>query len=218
MPLRLDAKGWRRFQKIRKRWYRDVRPIDGHSPSNAFVELPLPSSEAFQSCTVFGSRFDLIRSLPAGGRWVEVGTQQGLFAEFILKEKHPDELYLIDVDFAPLLERVDSPLHAVAECRQGDSSTLLDAFPDDFFDVIYVDGDHSLNGATRDAAVAVRKVRPGGTLCFNDFTIWSPVECIDYGVPYVVCDLINELGWPVTHFALHPLGYHDIAITRPLVG
>ncbi len=51
---------------------------------------------------------------------------------------------------------------------------MLAQFPDEHFDWIYIDGDHSYEGASRDARVAATKVKPGGHLVFNDFAHADP--------------------------------------------
>jgi len=93
---------------------------------------------------------------------------------------------------------------------------MLASFPDEHFDWIYVDGDHSYDGVTRDIRVARTKVKQGGLLIFNDFTLWSPVECIDYGVPHAVCELSAQHGFEFVYSALHPHLYNDVALRRPL--
>ena len=135
----------------------------------------------------------------------------------MLSVVRPERLHLFDVDDKPirqqsadLLRRPDVELHV------GDSSSLLATFSDQYFDWIYVDGDHSYEGVSRDIRVARSKVKPGGLLIFNDFTIWSPVECIDYGVAHAVCELAANSGFEFVYFALHPHFYNDVALRRPL--
>jgi hypothetical protein len=40
--------------------------------------------------------------------------------------------------------------------------------PDSTYDVIYIDGDHSLDGVTSDAYVSARKLKSDGVLVFNE--------------------------------------------------
>jgi SAM-dependent methyltransferase len=216
VPMRLTTRQAQAFERIRAEWLREMLPLSGFTASDLFVPLPLPAPDVFANARVVVDRKLVFEDVPTGGRVAEVGTQEGIFARFLLDRLAPSELHLFDIDVGPLHDRNDLVLHSDERVfvHEGDSSTLLATFADDYFDVVYVDGDHSYEGARRDADVAVRKVRPGGWLIFNDFTIWSPVEMVDYGVPYVVCDVLRSPQWYVTHFALHPLGYHDIALRR----
>lgn len=212
--MRLTRAQFNSFQRIRAEWLNEMLPLSGFAPSPLFVPLSLPPADRMIAARLVPDRKLVFDDIPSGGRVAEVGTQEGIFARFLLDRLKPVELHLFDIDVAPLVARGDRELLDFASVHVGDSSTLLGEFPDDYFDVIYVDGDHAYEGVRRDADVAVRKVRPGGWLIFNDFTIWSPVECIDYGVPYVVCEILQSPDWMVTHFAFHPLGYHDIALRR----
>ena len=53
-----------------------------------------------------------------------------------------------------------------------------------------------------------------GYLIFNDYTYWSPVECIPYGVMHAVNELCLDEDWQVAYFALDPYMYCDVAIRR----
>ena len=104
--------------------------------------------------------------------------------------------------------------HANVRLHLGDSSTELAKLPDRYFDWIYIDGDHSLEGVRRDAAVAAAKIKPDGVLVFNDYTVWSVLEFTDYGIVPVVNELLASGEWEMVYIALHPLMYCDVAIRR----
>ena len=213
MPLNLTNFQQNEFERLRSEWLDLIRPLDGFVVSNFIQKVPEISQTALSHAQLMSNRHALIRELGIGGVVAEIGTQEGIFSDFILGSTQPDELHLFDIDFSPYhaVGRVDDERVVLHE---GDSSTLLSTFPVDYFDWIYIDGDHSYDGAKADAEIAVTRVKPGGTLVFNDFTIWSPAEMIDYGIPYVVSELIRDFDLEVTYLALHPLGYHDIAVRR----
>lgn len=215
MPMNMNGSQSNVFQELRRMWLEGLLPLNGYTPSSLFEPLKLPSQEKLTGARLFGDRKSIIDTMPKNAKVCEVGTQEGIFAEYILDSTIPSELHLIDIDLKPLQVRQSNKLsgHQV-KLHEGDSSTILNSFPDEYFDWIYIDGDHSYEGVLKDSLSAVNKIPEGGYLVFNDFTIWSPVECIDYGVPYVVCEIINNYRFVVTHLALHPLGYHDIAIQK----
>jgi hypothetical protein len=215
MPMIMTPEQQQWFQVMRSEWLRVMRPLDGYGPGDLFPSLPPIPAELLESCKLLPSRFDILRCLRKGGRVAEIGTQEGIFAESIVEVCQPDELHLFDIDFTPLHHR-GSGLSGKANLHLGDSSTLLAAFDDEYFDWIYIDGDHSFEGVQNDTAIARRKVKRGGNLIFNDFTLWSPVECVDYGIPHAACELAANRGWRFVYFALHPLMYCDVALERPL--
>lgn len=205
------------FHKMRGEWLRVMRPVNGFGVGELFPKIQPLIPKLLEGCIVLPHRDDILRRLPEGGICAEVGAQEGVFAEKILEIVRPERLHLFDIDDAPLrklhpelLSRRDVELHF------GDSSAMLASFPDNHFDWIYVDGDHSYEGISRDIRVARSKVKPGGLLIFNDFTLWSPAECIDCGVPHAVVELSNQYNFTFVYFALHPHLYNNVALRRPL--
>ncbi|MGA0595799.1 class I SAM-dependent methyltransferase [Enterovirga sp. CN4-39] len=213
MVMTPEQNDW--FSRMRGEWLSVMRPFDGYGPSALFQPLPALPPELLADCKLLPNRYAILPLLPKGGRVAEVGTQEGRFADHISAECRPEELHLFDIDFSPLTRRTDTELARTATLHEGDSANMLSRLPDDYFDWMYIDGDHSYAGVKRDVEVARTKVKPGGTLVFNDFVMWSPVECIDYGVPHAVCELALNHNFRFTHFALHQLMYCDVALRRP---
>src|SRR5256885_1543652 len=118
--------------------------------------------ELLADCRVCASRNELVKNLPRAGRVAEVGTYRGAFARHILATCPPAELHLIDLDFS-LLDRAVAA-DARVTLHQGLSHEMLTQFPDNHFDWLYIDGDHSYEGASGDARAAATKVKPGGHL------------------------------------------------------
>lgn len=165
---------------------------------------------ALHDAKLYADRFAMMRALLKGGVGGEVGVQQGVFSKFILREIEPDTLYLFDFKAAPIDEGV------LADPRvrflPGDSSAQIATLPDRSLDWIYIDGDHSRDGVAKDLDAARQKVKAGGTIIFNDYTLWSVGEVMPYGVMSVVNAFVNQ-GNPVLGFAIAPHGYHDIAVS-----
>lgn len=137
----------------------------------------------------FQNRDEMVRAICRPGfRIAEIGVFLGQFAQ-VLATTLPEELVLID----PWSGKVQSgnadgnnvvvaDLDAVypkicehfgrwplVKVERGFSHHVLQKYPDKYFDMIYVDGDHSLEGCTRDLDLALRKVKPGGWICGHDY-------------------------------------------------
>ncbi|WP_322896340.1 class I SAM-dependent methyltransferase [Yoonia sp. 67] len=215
MPMNLTPKQAQQFQELRGKWYEVIKPLDGYSPSNFLEPIPYFLPEHLENCRVLPRREMVIQDIPKGSVIAEVGTQQGNFAKKIYDNCAPKELHLLDIDFAPFHAKGHFvPMPDNVLLHEGDSSTKLSSFDNEYFDVIYIDGDHSYAGARRDAEVAVRKLKRDGMLWFNDFTIWSPAEMEDYGVPYVISELCHSGEWEMTILTLDPLFYNDVVLRR----
>jgi len=183
-----------------------------HLVAKGQPSMALPP-ELLGDCRLCASRNELVKNLPRGGRVAEVGTYRGQFARHILGSCDPAELHLIDLDFSPL----DPELAADARVtmHRGLSHERLARFPDDHFDWIYVDGDHSYGGASRDAQIAASKVKPGGHLVFNDFAHADPYLGA-YGVHRAVVEFAVTRGWKFVWWAYEPNALYDVALQRPV--
>jgi predicted O-methyltransferase YrrM len=73
-------------------------------------------------------------------------------------------------------------------------------FADGFFDLVYIDGDHTRAAVEADLAAWYPKVRPGGILCGDDFD-WGDVAA-------AVIDFMGKRGKALT-------GYRSAAAGRP---
>lgn len=191
---------------------RHVARLGRHLFSKGQPSVHIPR-ELLADCRFCASRNELVEQLPRRARVAEVGTYRGHFARHILSACDPAELHLIDIDFSVLDPAVAAdPRVAV---HRGLSHEMLAQFADDHFDWIYVDGDHSYEGASRDAAVAAAKVKPGGHLVFNDFAHADPYLGA-YGVHRAVTEFAVTRRWRFVWFAYEPHALYDVALQRPL--
>jgi hypothetical protein len=163
-------------------------------------------------CRMCASRYELVKNLPKQARVAEVGTYRGTFARHILSACDPAELHLIDIDVSLLDPAVANDSRV--SIHRGSSQTMLAQFPDDHFDWIYIDGDHSYEGASGDARVAAAKVKPGGYLVFNDFAHADPYLGA-YGVHRAVVGFAVARGWKFAWWAYEPNALYDVALQRP---
>jgi hypothetical protein len=145
-----------------------------------------------QSLTYFENRLALLESLPKGMVMAELGVFEGMFSDEIFRRCAPKELHLVDLwrksrspDATHLKvkklkwlgmwrakRRIQRRYRQEPRVRvhQGDTAAVLGAFPDNYFDFVYVDADHSYAGVRRDLEVAFQKVKNGGYICGHDFT------------------------------------------------
>lgn len=152
----------------------------------------------------------MLHALPKGGIVGEVGTWKGEFSVQIAEICKPQIFHLFDIDFEPLIE----PAGAIVK-HLGDSSTSLHALPRATFDWLYIDGDHSYDGVTKDLIAAHHAIRRGGWLMCNDYTNWCSPSVGPYGVAKAVNELIIAHNYTIEGLAFHPAGLHDILIRKP---
>ena len=80
--------------------------------------------------------------------------------------------------------------------------------------MIYIDGDHTLEGVRRDAFAAIDKLNDDGILIFNDYIMCDYTQNIPYGVMHVVNDLCVNHGWKINGFTLLNHMFCDVSLER----
>lgn len=128
----------------------------------------------------------MVRAILKPGMTVaEVGVWKGEFAHF-LSHTCPRELVLIDPWEGKVMSgNCDGNFPEVADLeavfqgiqdweepyivRRGYSYNILPTYPDNYFDAIYIDGDHSFEGCFKDLELAYKKVKPGGWIMGHDY-------------------------------------------------
>ncbi len=161
-------------------------------------------------------RSEILRHMPRGGICAEIGTQTGRFAKRIIEVMQPAKFHIYDIDFTPFEYPAFAPAIAsgTVELHEGDSAKLLGEAPDRHFDFIYIDGDHAYEGVKRDLEQAAQKVKEDGWIVCNDYTLYSPLEQMKYGVYRAVNELCLEHDFEIVYLALHKWGYHDVALRK----
>jgi SAM-dependent methyltransferase len=184
------------------------------------VELPagpMLTDRHLTRCQVLPDRVAMLRRMPTGGVAVEVGVQTGGFSRRILDICRPSRLHLIDLDLHSysIAAAFEPEIKAgVVVLHEDDSAATLARLPDGECDFVYIDGDHSYDGVKRDIEAVRSKVKPDGFLLFNDYTYWSPCECLPYGVVQAVNELCIEDDWEMVYFGLAEFMYCDVALQR----
>jgi hypothetical protein len=169
---------------------------------------------------VFPTRIDMLSVVPTHGVYAEIGVFKGEFSDVLCKVLQPRQLVLIDLfsgftnsgdqdgnnmeivnigDVYRRLVAVSKKFPAL-NVMKGDSSTILRSFPDNTFDMIYIDGDHSYEGVKKDLDVAMMKVKPGGWIMGHDFGLnfEKAKHVYEFGVEKAVRELCGNRDQGVT--------------------
>ena len=139
---------------------------------------------------IFDNRCDMIKSLCVpGGVVAEIGVFKGDFSKQIIELVTPSKFFLLDMfdgetcsgnadgnyvvganmtDEYNNLNNTLGKLDGVSLIK-GDSSISLSTFPDNYFDMIYIDGDHSYPGCKRDLEMAINKIKHNGYIMGHDY-------------------------------------------------
>ena len=105
----------------------------------------------------------------SGVRVVEIGTYTGRTAAHLHKYcPQIERLYTVDLEKPdPARDRIRGLERVVFIQERSDLAAK--AFEDESVDLVFIDGDHSEEGARRDLGAWVPKVRPGGVIAGHDY-------------------------------------------------
>ena len=184
---------------------------------------------------LFANRRDMVASLgiAQGGVVAEVGVAHGEFSEYLLQTLRPERFVaidLFDMHKHPVIWGIPSEVmfdgmtqldfyrrrfrdygrRIVIE--QGLSHEILARYPDQTFDMIYIDAGHDYESVKLDGEAAKRKIKLDGTIVFNDYVLYDPFGDGAYGVVQAVNEIVVAGGWYVVGFALEKNMFCDIAL------
>ncbi|MEO6841841.1 MAG: class I SAM-dependent methyltransferase [Bradyrhizobium sp.] len=163
-------------------------------------------------------RESLLAKLPKKKIGAELGVFRGDFSIEVLRIADPMRFHMIDpwvsIEVGPrragwygadqrtqadmdkihddVLQRFAKEVKAgTAIIHRATSEQALSEMPDGTLDWIYVDGDHSYEGALLDLRLSLTKVKPGGMICGDDYATngwWNG------GVERALHEFLHETG------------------------
>jgi hypothetical protein len=144
----------------------------------------------------------------------EIGVFKGDFSKELYSLLNPSKLVLIDIfegitgsgdkngnnfEYTNLNQSYNHLKSFFSEKNvdvlKGDSvNTLANNFDDNFFDMVYIDADHSYEGTMRDLNICYKKVKSGGWIMGHDFDINTNKtnNRYEFGVKKAVIDFCNK--------------------------
>lgn len=196
-------------------------------------------SHIWPTARLFADRYHMltyIASRTIVASVAEIGVANGQFSRFLLDACSPSyfaaydifELHKLDSIWGtPSVEMFSGKTHYDFYCDHfatdissgrvavfsGDSSPMLRSSSRDF-DLIYIDGDHSLEGVKLDVEAALCKIKPTGVLVFNDYIAYDHFGMGPYGIVDNVNSLLGQSDWKIMSFAFQRHMFCDIALTR----
>ncbi len=138
-------------------------------------------------------RIDILNCFAPQGIAAEIGTAEAYFADYMLKELKPKKLHLIDPwrfqdlpdyvkdannttdeegdrRYKAVLGKFDEPIRAgVVKVHRALSTEIADSFPDEYFDFIHIDGNHTYSACLADLYAFDRKVKQTGFITGHDY-------------------------------------------------
>jgi predicted O-methyltransferase YrrM len=97
-------------------------------------------------------------------------------------EEYPEYKNMQTSIYNTFLQNVEnSGMKSKINIRRGYSNIEIPKFEDNFFDIIYIDGNHEPEYALEDAVLSFRKLKPNGIMIFDDYG-WGGPDLTQRGI------------------------------------
>lgn len=153
------------------------------------------------------TRTEILSLVPRHSIIGEIGVFRAEFSKQIFEITNPKELHLFDlftgnmvsgdkdgrnvisIDLDKEYERIKAHFISYDNVflHKGTSQETLSKFEDNYFDMLYIDGDHTYNGVSSDLEMSIKKVKKNGYICGHDYHAY-----LFNGVYQAVTDFCNK--------------------------
>ena len=161
----------------------------------------------------YKTRSELLHLIPQNGNILEIGVFVGDFSKEIIEIAKPSSLYLVDIwqgkygsgdkdgnNHYDIDDMEQVYLHLYEKYKsnknthiiRASSVAFLKSCKDNFFDAIYIDGDHTAQAVYNDLIYSHQKIKNGGIIMGHDY---------HYGVEYAVSVFCEQLSQKVKYIA-----------------
>ena len=166
---------------------------------------------------VLKDRIFLFKMMPKNSICAEIGVYKGDNSLRILKIVKPKKLFLIDPwKYDPDYNRtnfVDDSSYNFDQTnldlryqitkdkmkdrknvviKRGKSKDVLKTFPDNYFDWLYIDGDHSFKAVLEDLEIAFYKLKPLGYITGDDYLVGEKANRTHHNVSRAVDEFLKN--------------------------
>ena len=200
---------------------RGSRPLEDYTMDQRRSMWPRPEmlpQRLLDKCKLIESREAMLDLMPKGGVCAEIGIFRCKFSSLILEKTRPRVLHLIDIDSHAVQRAQNKFMNEINDqtlkVHLGNSPAILASMPNEYFDWLYIDGDHTYEGAKADLNASLPKMKYNGIVALNDYVFFAPMDFVKYGVVEAVNEFCIENDFEMIYFALAGRGYHDVALRR----
>ena len=211
---------------FKRRLSRELRKVGTNHRREILSQLPKVFLEEKHviNCKLVLNRRTMLQRIGKRGAVAELGVNRGEFSNEILGTTVPAVLHLVDIWgtnryhdglFDEVKEKFKDKIESkVVRIHRKLSTDAASDFEDGYFDMIYIDTDHSY-ATTRDELLAyLPKMKPDGIIAGHDYSMGNWISTYRYGVIEAVHEFCVEHDWELLYLTAEPLESKSFAIRR----
>ncbi|QSE98403.1 class I SAM-dependent methyltransferase [Fulvivirga lutea] len=183
------------------------------------------------NCQFAVDRYQALKKLGAQEKIAEIGVLGGDLSEWFMKNLAPKEVHMIDLyncaDF-PGRDRFTKRQHegfihnrfeneikeSKAIIKKGISWEVMAHYPNNYFDLIYIDAGHDYNSVKKDLEASANKIKDGGYIVMNDYIMYDHLSNTKYGVVQATNEFCIKNDWEFIYYAFHPNLFCDVVLRK----
>jgi hypothetical protein len=134
----------------------------------------------------------MLKYFPVNSIIAEIGVDEGDFTKRIIDTCAPKKMHLIDSwsstrypekKYNFVRDRFSKEISKnIIELNRGFSTTILENFPDNYFDWVYLDTDHGFEITYSELLILHKKIKSGGIIAGHDYCRYSSNGKSRFGV------------------------------------
>jgi hypothetical protein len=164
-----------------------------------------------ENAKLVSNRSELLKLMPKNSVIAEIGVDEGQFSKEIIKTTSPSKLHLVDawgsgrydsnkMDQVNILF-ADEMKSGNVEIHHGLSTDVVEQFPDEYFDWIYIDTDHTYETTRKELELYAPKLKLGGIIAGHDYIVGNWHGMFKYGVVEAVNEFSVKNNWEIIYLS-----------------
>lgn len=203
--------------------FRDFEQEKRRKVLSGIPSVPL-AEKNISACRIVLNRQRMLEEIGVRGVVAELGVNKGDFSEIILRITKPNVLHLVDIwgseryhdglyndvrkKFLRLIESDIVKVHRKL------STEAVDDFPNNYFDMIYIDTDHSYGTTIKELIAYAPKMKKDGIIAGHDYTMGNWISGFRYGVVEAVHEFCVKYDWELIFLTAEPMESRSFAVRK----
>lgn len=213
-------------RSLKQRLYKEARLAIVDRMKEIESQLPkiFLEEKHIKNCELVLNRRAMLQRMGKQNVVAELGVDRGKFSNEILDIIRPDVLHLIDSWkstryngdlFKEVKKKFDEKIeNKTVQIHRKLSVDASWNFEKGYFDMIYIDTDHSYQTTREELNAYESKMKPDGFIAGHDYSMANWKWSIRYGVIEAVHEFCVASGWELIYLTVEPLESQSFAIRR----